>query len=75
MGAKEAPSSVKSSGEEGGIVNLYVADVLGTLIGALEGLARGMKRPVGQTLLLNNRECSIVSMRSGELSAIMIGLM
>lgn len=55
MGAKEPPSSVRSASEEGGIVQLFVADVLGTLVGSLDGLARGMKRPAGQAFVLNNR--------------------
>ncbi|WWD15716.1 hypothetical protein CI109_100138 [Kwoniella shandongensis] len=54
MGMKEAPSSVRSAGEEGGIVNLFVADVLGTLMIHLEGRARTMRRPIGQAFLLNN---------------------
>ncbi|GMK59487.1 hypothetical protein CspeluHIS016_0800930 [Cutaneotrichosporon spelunceum] len=49
-----APSGATSAQEEGGIVNLYAADVLGTLVGALEGRAKGMRKPVGATYLLNN---------------------
>ncbi|BEI87205.1 hypothetical protein CcaverHIS002_0705510 [Cutaneotrichosporon cavernicola] len=49
-----APSGATNAQEEGGIVNLYAADVLGTLIGALEGRAKGMRKPVGAAYLLNN---------------------
>lgn len=74
MGAKDAPSPVRSAAEEGGIVNLYVgeltpdpygafvgvtdwaADVLGTLLSHLEQRAKPMRKPIGPTFLLNNRE-------------------
>ena len=71
MGAKDAPSPVRSAAEEGGIVNLFVgklsgtilvhqltpvADVLGTLLSYLEQRAKPMRKPVGPTFLLNNRE-------------------
>ncbi|BEJ18229.1 hypothetical protein CspHIS471_0705060 [Cutaneotrichosporon sp. HIS471] len=49
-----APSGAANAQDEGGIVNLYAADVLGTLIGALEGRAKGMRKPVGAAYLLNN---------------------
>ncbi|CAK9782304.1 hypothetical protein CC85DRAFT_325436 [Cutaneotrichosporon oleaginosum] len=49
-----APSGATNAQEEGGIVNLYAADVLGTLIGALEARAKGMRKPVGAAYLLNN---------------------
>ncbi|WVF72381.1 hypothetical protein IAT40_007196 [Kwoniella sp. CBS 6097] len=54
MGMKEAPSPAKSANEEGGTVNLFVADVLGTLLIHLEGRARTMKKPIAQAFLLNN---------------------
>lgn len=69
MGAKDAPSPVRSAAEEGGIVNLFVgklsgtilvhqltpvADVLGTLLSYLEHRAKPMRKPVGPTFLLNN---------------------
>lgn len=56
-----APSSAVSAQEEGGIVNLYAADVLGTLIGALEGRAKGMRKPVGAAYLLNNCESTPIA--------------
>ncbi|KAL7423726.1 exocyst complex component exo70 [Cryptotrichosporon argae] len=54
MGANEPPSSARNAAEEGGVVNLYVADVLGTLIIHLDQRARGMRRPIGPAFLLNN---------------------
>lgn len=54
MGMKEPPSSARSAAEEGGIVNLYAADVLGTLLSYLEGRAKGMRKPVGAGYLINN---------------------
>ncbi|KAK8870005.1 hypothetical protein IAR55_000575 [Kwoniella newhampshirensis] len=54
MGMKEVPSSARSAAEEGGIVNLFVADVLGTLMIHLDARARTMRRPIGQAFLLNN---------------------
>jgi len=71
MGAKDAPSPVRSAAEEGGIVNLFVgkysldctlklilaADVLGTLLSYLEQRAKPMRKPVGPTFLLNNCTC------------------
>ncbi|WVQ98552.1 hypothetical protein IAU59_005678 [Kwoniella sp. CBS 9459] len=54
MGMKEAPSPARSANEEGGTVNLFVADVLGTLLIHLEGRAKTMKRPIAQAFLLNN---------------------
>jgi hypothetical protein len=69
MGAKDAPSPVRSAAEEGGIVNLFVgmsvsfeytsslimsADVLGTLLSYLEQRAKPMRKAVGPTFLLNN---------------------
>ncbi|GFZ46609.1 hypothetical protein JCM24511_03829 [Saitozyma sp. JCM 24511] len=54
MGASEAPSPVRSAAEEGGVVKLFVADILGTLIIYLKQRASTMKRVIGQTFLLNN---------------------
>ncbi|ORY27086.1 Cullin repeat-like-containing domain protein [Naematelia encephala] len=54
MGAKDLPSPVKSASDEGGIVNLYVADVLGTVVLYLEQRAKSMRKLVGQAFLLNN---------------------
>lgn len=73
MGAKEAPSPVRSASEEGGTVNLFVgmysaawsdklmdsADVLGTLLIHLDGKSKSMRKPVGQAFLLNNRGCHL----------------
>lgn len=56
MGMKEPPSTARSAAEEGGIVNLYAADVLGTLLISLEQRAKGMRKPVGAGFLLNNCE-------------------
>ncbi|KAK4687879.1 exocyst complex component 7, partial [Tremellales sp. Uapishka_1] len=54
MGAKEPPSSVKSASSEGGLVSLYVADILGTLIIHVDNKSKGMRRPIGQAFALNN---------------------
>lgn len=76
MGAKDAPSPVRSAAEEGGVINLYVgassvpllaglvmdrqltnsADILGTLLSHLEQRSKPMRKPIGPTFLLNNRE-------------------
>jgi hypothetical protein len=58
MGASAPPSTVKSAAVEGGLVNLYAADVLGTLLTQLETQAKQMRRPIGATFLLNNSELS-----------------
>ncbi|WWC61383.1 uncharacterized protein I303_103966 [Kwoniella dejecticola CBS 10117] len=54
MGQKEPPSSARNANEEGGVVNLFVADVLGTLLQFLDARSRTMRKPVGQAFLLNN---------------------
>ncbi|WWC69690.1 uncharacterized protein I206_103633 [Kwoniella pini CBS 10737] len=54
MGQKESPSPARNASEEGGIVNLFVADVLGTLLQHLDARARNMRRPIGQAFSLNN---------------------
>jgi len=54
MGAGEAPSPARNAQEEGGIINLFVADVLGTLLIHLDARAKSMRKPVGYTFLLNN---------------------
>lgn len=56
MGMKEPPSTARSAAEEGGIVNLYAADVLGTLLSYLEGRAKTMRKLVGAGFLVNNCE-------------------
>jgi hypothetical protein len=37
---------------------MFAADVLGTLLSYLEQRAKPMRKPVGPTFLLNNREYS-----------------
>ncbi|OCF55156.1 hypothetical protein L486_07267 [Kwoniella mangroviensis CBS 10435] len=54
MGQKDAPSPARNAGEEGGTVNLFVADVLGTLLIHLDARSRAMRKPIGQAFLLNN---------------------
>lgn len=50
------PSPAKSAEEEGGVLNLYVADILGALIQHLEQKAGPMRKLASYTYLLNNRE-------------------
>lgn len=50
------PSTAKSADEEGGVLNLYVADILGALIQHLEQKAAPMRKLANYTYLLNNRE-------------------
>lgn len=52
------PSPAKSAEEEGGVLNLYVADILGALIQHLEQKAAPMRKLAGYTYLLNNCEFS-----------------
>lgn len=54
MGASTPPSTARSAAEEGGLVNLYAADVLGTLLIHLDTSAKMMRRPLSSTFLLNN---------------------
>ncbi|ORX34454.1 Cullin repeat-like-containing domain protein [Kockovaella imperatae] len=54
MGAKDTPSPARSAAEEGGIVNLYVADVIGTLLINIESRAKVMRKPIGYSFSLNN---------------------
>ncbi|EIW68795.1 hypothetical protein M231_06865 [Tremella mesenterica] len=54
MGSKEIPSTARSAADEGGLLNLFVADVLGTLLQHLETRAGPMRKPIGSTFLLNN---------------------
>lgn len=50
------PSPAKSAEEEGGVLNLYVADILGALIQHLEQKAAPMRKMASYTYFLNNRE-------------------
>lgn len=59
MGAAP-PSTAKSAGSEGGLLNLYAADVLGTLLQFLESQAKNTPRPVGATTYVNNGEILFV---------------
>lgn len=54
MGMNQPPSSAKSADEEGGIASLYAADVLGTLLSALETRSKTMRKPISSSFLLNN---------------------
>jgi len=56
MGAAAPPSTAKSAATEGGLINLYAADVLGTLLSHLETQCKMMRRPIGPTFLINNGE-------------------
>ncbi|WRT66900.1 uncharacterized protein IL334_003865 [Kwoniella shivajii] len=54
MGQKDPPSPARNANEEGGTVNLFVADVLGTLLIHLDAKSTSMRKPIGQAFLLNN---------------------
>ncbi|KAL1409715.1 exocyst complex component exo70 [Vanrija albida] len=54
MGMKDHPSPARNAAEEGGTLNLYAADTLGTLLIHLDQQAKTMRRPVSSTYLLNN---------------------
>jgi hypothetical protein len=60
--ATEAPpSGAVDAEEEGGILNLYAADVLGTLINSLKVRAERMPTLVGAMYLLENGEPTFIS--------------